>query len=100
MGDALEDWLAHGVDGLSERTVTLYRGTIVKAPNEELGKNGIATLMKGMFSTFSNPAAHAPKVAWATSRTDALDILTLASMLHRRLDKADVRQAAVGSGQP
>jgi integrase len=38
VGDALEDWLAHGVDGLSERTVTLYRGTIVKALNEELGK--------------------------------------------------------------
>jgi integrase len=38
VGDALEDWLAHGVDGLSERTVTLYRGTIVKALHEELGK--------------------------------------------------------------
>jgi hypothetical protein len=37
VGDALEDWLAHGVDGLSERNVTLYRGTIVKALNEELG---------------------------------------------------------------
>jgi integrase len=38
VGDALEDWLAHGVGGLSERTVTLYRGTIVKALTEELGK--------------------------------------------------------------
>ena len=38
VGVALEDWLAHGVDGLSERTVTLYRGTIVKALNEELGR--------------------------------------------------------------
>jgi hypothetical protein len=38
VGDALEDWLAHGVDGLSERTVKLYRGTIVKALNEELGR--------------------------------------------------------------
>ena len=37
VGDALEDWLAHGVDGLSEQTVTLYRGTIMKALNEELG---------------------------------------------------------------
>jgi hypothetical protein len=43
-------------------------------------------LMKGMFGTFRNPTAHAPKVLWATSRTDALDMLTLASMLHRRLD--------------
>jgi len=37
VSDALEDWLAHGVDGLSSRTVTLYRGTIVKALKEELG---------------------------------------------------------------
>jgi len=37
VGDALEDWLAHGTDGLSERAMTLYRGTIVKALNEELG---------------------------------------------------------------
>jgi integrase len=36
-GDALEDWLAHGTDGLSARTMTLYRGTIVKALNEQLG---------------------------------------------------------------
>lgn len=50
--------------------------------------------MKGMFSTFRNPAAHAPKVAWATSRIDALDMLTLASVLHRRLDEVEVRQSA------
>ena len=60
---------------------------------ERSEQTGIATLMKGLFSTFRNPAAHAPRVAWATSRSDAPDMLTLASMLHRRLDKADVRQA-------
>lgn len=58
---------------------------------ERSEQTGIATLLKGLFSTFRNPAAHAPKVAWATSRSDALDMLTLASMLHRRLDKATVR---------
>ena len=58
---------------------------------ERSEQTGIATLMKGLFSTFRNPAAHAPRVAWATSRTDALDMLTLASMLHRRLDNATVR---------
>ena len=52
---------------------------------------GIAMLMKGLFSTFRNPTAHAPKVLWATSRSEALDMLTLASMLHRRLDNATVR---------
>jgi hypothetical protein len=39
----------------------------------------------------ADPAARAPKVAWATSRSDALDMLTLASMLHRRRDRADVK---------
>lgn len=58
---------------------------------ERSEQTGIATLMKGLFSAFRNPAAHAPSVAWATSRSDALDMLTLASMLHRRLDKADLR---------
>lgn len=52
---------------------------------------GIAMLMKGPFSTFRNPGAHAPKVLWATSRQQALDMLTLASMLHRRLDRATLR---------
>lgn len=47
--------------------------------------------MKGLFSTFRNPAAHAQKMAWATSRSDALDMLTLASMLHRRVDEAAAR---------
>lgn len=55
---------------------------------------GIATLMKGMFGTFRNPTAHAPAIAWATSRTEALDMLTLASMLQRRLDAATVRPTA------
>jgi hypothetical protein len=37
VGDALEDWLERGTDGLSARTLTLYRGTIAKALHEELG---------------------------------------------------------------
>jgi uncharacterized protein (TIGR02391 family) len=58
---------------------------------ERSEQTGLATLMKGLFITFRNPTAHAPKVLWAPSRTDALDMLTLASMLHRRLDNATVR---------
>jgi integrase len=37
VGDALDDWLAYGLDGVSARTVTLYQGTIVTALKEELG---------------------------------------------------------------
>jgi uncharacterized protein (TIGR02391 family) len=57
---------------------------------ERSEQTGIATLMKGLFGTFRNPTAHAPKILWATSRTEALDMLTLTSMLHRRLDAATV----------
>jgi uncharacterized protein (TIGR02391 family) len=58
---------------------------------EQSEQNGLALLLKGLYSTFRNPAAHAPKLLWATSRADALDMLTLASMLHRRLDEATIR---------
>jgi integrase len=35
--DALDDWLAHGLDGVSARTVTLYRGTIAPVLRQQLG---------------------------------------------------------------
>jgi uncharacterized protein (TIGR02391 family) len=59
---------------------------------ERSEQTGLATLLKGLFGTFRNPTAHAPKVLWATSREEALDMMTLASMLHRRLDRATVRR--------
>ena len=50
--------------------------------------SGMMNLMKGMFSAFRNVTAHAPKVTWVISEQDALDLLTIASLLHRRLDGA------------
>jgi uncharacterized protein (TIGR02391 family) len=64
---------------------------------EQSEQTGIATLMKGLFSAFRNPAAHAPKITWATSRSDALDMLTLASMLHRRLQASARLSSSPGS---
>ncbi len=52
---------------------------------------GLAMLCKGLFGTFRNPTAHAPRVRWAVEQTEALDMLTIASMLHRRLDGALVK---------
>jgi len=34
---------------------------------ERSEQTGLATLLKGLFGTFRNPTAHAPKVVWATS---------------------------------
>lgn len=51
---------------------------------------GLAMLAKGLLATARNPTAHAPKVKWAVELSDALDVLTIASLLHRRLDMAIV----------
>jgi uncharacterized protein (TIGR02391 family) len=50
--------------------------------------SGLAMLAKGLLATARNPTAHAPKVKWAVELPEALDVLTIASMLHRRLDAA------------
>jgi integrase len=47
VGDALDDWLAHGLDGLSARTVTLYRDTIAAALRAELGSVRLTELTAG-----------------------------------------------------
>jgi uncharacterized protein (TIGR02391 family) len=49
---------------------------------------GIMNLLKGMFGTFRNVTAHVPKVRWTISEPDALDLFSLASFLHRRIDRA------------
>ena len=46
--------------------------------------------MKGIFSAFRNPEAHELKVLWHVSETDALDLLSTLSLIHRRLDGAVV----------
>ena len=58
---------------------------------ERSEQTGLAMLLKGLFGTFRNPSAHTPKVLWATSRAEALDMMTLASMLHRRLDASTIK---------
>jgi uncharacterized protein (TIGR02391 family) len=61
---------------------------------EQSEHSGLATLIRGVYSTYRNTTAHAPAVRWATERADAMDMLTLVSMLHRRLDSAEVTPSA------
>nr|WP_262891322.1 TIGR02391 family protein [Spirosoma utsteinense] len=55
--------------------------------SEESEHKGFMHLIKGLFGMFRNTTAHAPKIKWTIHEQDALDSLTLASMLHRTLDK-------------
>jgi uncharacterized protein (TIGR02391 family) len=56
--------------------------------SEKSEQKGLMNLMKGFFGTFRNTTAHAPRISWNMSEQDALDLLTMASFLHRRLDSA------------
>ena len=51
-------------------------------------QSGFGNLLIGLFGTFRNPTAHAPKIQWPVSEQDALDLLSLVSYIHRRLDAA------------
>lgn len=60
----------------------------LRTDNERSEHTGLMNLLKGVFGTFRNTTAHAPKISWAVNERDALEALTLLSMLHRRLDDA------------
>ncbi len=60
----------------------------LQTETERSEHRGFVNLMKGMFGVFRNTTAHAPKIMWRIDEQDALDMLTLASLLHRRLDAA------------
>ena len=51
-------------------------------------QRGFTNLLVGLFGTFRNPTAHAEKIYWPISEQDALDILSMVSLVHRKLDIA------------
>jgi len=61
----------------------------LKTETDKGEQRGFANLLIGLFGTIRNPAAHNPKVEWPMAEQDALDILTTASLVHRKLDNAD-----------
>jgi uncharacterized protein (TIGR02391 family) len=56
--------------------------------SEKSEQKGFANLLIGLFGAVRNPLAHAPKTNWPMSEQDALDILTMVSLIHRKLDRA------------
>jgi uncharacterized protein (TIGR02391 family) len=79
--------------GLSKGMPALAFNTLQSA-TERSEHVGLMMLIKGMFSTFRNTTAHAPSITWPIGLDDALDLLTLVSMLHRRIDAAVVTHDA------
>lgn len=70
----------------STNTPKLAFNTLI-SESEQSEHKGFSNLLKGMFGMFRNVTAHVPKIKWTINEEDALDSLTLASLLHRKLDK-------------
>lgn len=85
-GDAIE--LADQALGLGKTGMPFLAFNSLRTESEQSEQKGLLNLMKGLFGTFRNTTAHSPKVSWNMSEQDALDLLTMASFLHRRLDLA------------
>jgi len=60
-----------------------------KTDTEKSEQRGFTNLAKGLFGTFRNPTAHAPKIEWNLDEQDALDLFTLASYVLRRIDNSN-----------
>ncbi len=57
----------------------------LRTESELSEQKGLGNLMKGCFSALRNPRAHTPK-ALCKDEGDTADLLTLVSLLHRKLD--------------
>lgn len=55
---------------------------------ERSEQRGFVNLVVGLFGTFRNPTAHEARIYWPIDEQDALDILSLVSLVHRKLDGA------------
>jgi uncharacterized protein (TIGR02391 family) len=55
---------------------------------EKSEQRGFVNLLKGLFGTFRNPTAHAPRTEWKMEEQDALDLFTMASYAFRSVDNS------------
>lgn len=49
---------------------------------------GLCNIIKGLFGIIRNPTAHTPKIKFVIEEQDALEIMSIVSFVHRRLDNA------------
>jgi uncharacterized protein (TIGR02391 family) len=54
--------------------------------SERSEQSGFANLVRGTFGMFRNPTAHEARIHWPMTKGDAEDLLTIVSLIHRRLD--------------
>ena len=87
--------------GLTDDGAPLVDGALSGAPpmlainslsteSERSEQRGFANLIKGTFGMFRNTTGTEARVLWTMTKADAEDLMSLASLIHRRLDKARI----------
>lgn len=61
-----------------------------KSKSERDEQSGFCNLLKGVFGMFRNPTAHEARINWHMEEADAEDLMSLLSLIHRRLDSASM----------
>lgn len=96
LGQRLRDMSGLKTDGAELVNTALSTKSPIVALNslstetEISEQKGIANLMVGVFGAVRNPVAHAPRTEWAMPEQDAVDMFSLVSYLHRKLDSASI----------
>lgn len=84
--------LADDGGALVDRSLGGQRPMLVINPwktlSEKSEQSGFANLVRGTFGMFRNPTAHEARIHWVMTKEDAEDLLTIVSLIHRRLDAA------------
>jgi uncharacterized protein (TIGR02391 family) len=82
-GDAAE--LVDEAFGLKSPLIAI---NTLRSETEQSEQKDFANLVKGVFGVVRNVTAHAPRITWPIDEQDPLDLLSLVSYVHRRLDAA------------
>lgn len=56
--------------------------------SEKDEQKGFVNLLTGVYGMFRNPTSHEARIHWPMTQQDAEDIMSMVSLLHRRLDGA------------
>jgi len=62
----------------------------LRTDTEKSEQRGFINLLKGTFGMFRNTTSHIPKIKWPIYEEEAFDLLTLVSLIHKKLDKVTI----------
>jgi uncharacterized protein (TIGR02391 family) len=71
----------------------------LKTESELSEQRGFANLVKGIFGMFRNPTAHVARIHWTMEKNDAEDLLSVVSLIHRRIDSSNRPPRPEGGAQ-